>query len=153
MTSWTLLKVIAAASVLIGLHPALGKEREPLVIAQGGGPTTLDPLKEQAGPMQNVWTQIFDGLTRRSALGEIVRALGVYQKNDKFDRLTQEGSAIMETSARKAVYNQATELMREEAPAAFLVQLPAVYSVNNNISGFVPRSDERWDLTSVSFKN
>jgi ABC-type transport system substrate-binding protein len=69
-----------------------------------------------------------------------------------FDRLTQEGSAIIGTSARKAVYSQATELMREEAPAAFLVQLPAVYGMNN-ISGFVPRSDERLDLTSVSFKN
>jgi hypothetical protein len=29
MTSWTLLKVFAAAPVLIGLHPALGQEREP----------------------------------------------------------------------------------------------------------------------------
>jgi ABC-type transport system substrate-binding protein len=59
----------------------------------------------------------------------------------------------MDTSARKAVYSQATEFMREEAPAAFLVQLPVVYGVNNHISGLAPRSDERWDLSSVSFKN
>jgi hypothetical protein len=50
----------------------------------------LDPLKEQAGPMQNVCTQIFDGLPRRSALGEIVPAFGVYEKNDKF-RSTDPG--------------------------------------------------------------
>src|SRR5215207_7266911 len=53
--------------------PSLGQKN--LTIAQGGGPTTLDPLREQSGPMMNIWTLLFDGLTRRADDGKLEPAL------------------------------------------------------------------------------
>lgn len=74
---------------------------------------------------------------------------GVYQKNAQFDELVQQGQAQIDSDARAQSYKRATELMYEEAPAAFLLQLPAIYGVSKRVTGFKPRPDERWNLFEV----
>ncbi len=80
-------------------------------------------------------------------------SFGVYQKNPAFDALVQEGRTQTDTARRTEIYSKATEMMFEEAPAAFLLQLPTTYGVTSNVTGFVPRSDERWDLSKVQIKS
>ncbi len=74
---------------------------------------------------------------------------GVYQKNAELDSLVQQGQSQLDAEARARTYRRASELMYEEAPAAFLLQLPAIYGVSKNVVGFKPRSDERWNLFNV----
>ncbi|MSQ54306.1 MAG: hypothetical protein EXR31_02950 [Betaproteobacteria bacterium] len=74
---------------------------------------------------------------------------GIYQKHQEFDELVQQGQAQLDPKARGLAYQRATELMREEAPAAFLLQLPAIYGVSKRVTGFKPRPDERWNLLDV----
>jgi peptide/nickel transport system substrate-binding protein len=69
--------VLAAALGLACGAPVAAQSAKTLVIAQGAGPTTLDPLREQSGPMMNIWTLVFDGLTRRGDDGNIEPALAI----------------------------------------------------------------------------
>jgi len=80
-------------------------------------------------------------------------AFGVYQKNLKFDALVHQGQIQIDPKARAKTYEEATTLMREEAPAAFLLQLPAIYGISKKVTGFSPRADERWNLSNVDIKN
>jgi peptide/nickel transport system substrate-binding protein len=78
---------------------------------------------------------------------------GVYQRNTEFDELVQKGRTLTDQEERKKIYAKATKMMFEQAPAAFLLQLPAVYGVSSKVTGFTPRPDERWDLSDVEVKN
>jgi peptide/nickel transport system substrate-binding protein len=79
-------------------------------------------------------------------------SFGVYRSNPKLDALVQKARVEIDPVARAHIYKEATELMREAAPAAFLVQPSAIYGVSNKVIGFSPRSDERWGLTKVDLK-
>lgn len=78
---------------------------------------------------------------------------GVYQKNAQFDELVARGESQIDPEDRMRAYQRATELMRDEAPAAFLIQMPAIYGVSERVVGFKPRADERWNLFDVDLKN
>jgi peptide/nickel transport system substrate-binding protein len=101
---------------------------------------------EQLGPMFLAgWYNYGDAgyaLTHFSAQS----VFGVYFKNPRFDELIRQGQTLIKPEERLRAFQQATEVMRDEAPAAFLLQLPAIYGVSRRVVGWQPRTDERWNL-------
>jgi peptide/nickel transport system substrate-binding protein len=123
------------------------------VVAKEWGVFIKELRADQLGPMFVVgWYNYGDAsfaLTHFTSQS----TFGVYQKNAQFDELAQQGQSQIDPESRARAYQRATELMYDEAPAAFLLQLPAIYGISKRVTGFKPRSDERWNLFDVDMRN
>jgi peptide/nickel transport system substrate-binding protein len=62
---WTTTRLVLATALALGLGVARGMAADPstLVVAQGVGPTTLNPLVGETIPLVNHYRQVFDALT------------------------------------------------------------------------------------------
>lgn len=60
--------------------------------------------------------------------------------NADIDRLAAEGKSEMDEAARKAIYDEAQEILIEEVPNLFLVSPSEFYFARNNVQGFVAQT-------------
>lgn len=70
--------------------------------------------------------------------------------NEEFDRLYKKAVGTMNASEREQTYQEATKLIRDDAPFIFLHSQQDIYGVNNRVEGFEPRVDGQIWLGSVS---
>lgn len=75
-------------------------------------------------------------------------AYSVYA-NPELDELLAVGAQTVDRDARLAIYQEAAELIHDEAPFIFLYQQVDVYGVAARVSGFVPSPDEAIYLWGV----
>lgn len=78
-------------------------------------------------------------------------AYSVYA-NPEFDALLAQGARTVDRAARLAIYQQAEELVHEQAPFIFLYQQVDVYGVTARVSGWQPSPDEAIYLWGVAVK-
>lgn len=76
-------------------------------------------------------------------------AYSVYTNPD-LDALLAEGARTVDRDARLAIYQQAAELIHEQAPFIFLYQQVDVYGVTPRVSGWTPSPDESIYLWGAS---
>lgn len=76
-------------------------------------------------------------------------AYSVYT-NPELDALVAEGARTVDRDARLAIYQQAAELIHEQAPFVFLYQQVDVYGVAPRVSGWTPSPDESIYLWGVT---
>ena len=70
--------------------------------------------------------------------------------NEEFDRLYEQAVTTMNASEREQIYQEATELIRDDAPFIFLHSQQDVYGVSNRVEGFEPTVDAHIWLGDVS---
>jgi oligopeptide transport system substrate-binding protein len=62
--------------------------------------------------------------------------------NEEFDRLTDLGDTTIDPDERIAYYEQAGEILVDDQPGSFLLNLSANFVVKPNVTGFVPTPAE-----------
>ena len=85
----------------------------------------------QTSVLGQAWPTIdADGLLTMFAPGNIY----AYWNNAEFGALLDSARSTTDVTRRRALYQPATHLMREEAPVLFLYQQPATYGVSNKVT-------------------
>lgn len=64
--------------------------------------------------------------------------------NEELDALLAEGRALSDFEERKAVYNQAEQLIAEEAPLIFIATRTGHFATSESVSGFAPSASQTW---------
>ncbi len=72
-----------------------------------------------------------------------------YTPPENLVKLVRQGTQTADPAARKALYRQFLAGIKDDAPWLFLWNLDDVTGVNASVSGFVPRSDEMWDIAQI----
>ena len=62
--------------------------------------------------------------------------------NEEYDTLTKEGDTTIDPAARLAAYEQASQILTDDAPAAFLVNPSGIFVVNPAVTGYTPTPSE-----------
>lgn len=65
-----------------------------------------------------------------------------YWKNAEFDRLVLQARSEKDASKRLQLYEQATQLMYDQAPAVFLFDEEVIYAVGKKLAYWQPRPDD-----------
>lgn len=79
--------------------------------------------------------------------------IGGFFYNDEYDALITEAGETVDLEARIDLYNQATQLLYDQAGLLFLHQQQDIYGVNTRVQGWEPRPDEFIILNEVSVTN
>ncbi len=74
-----------------------------------------------------------------------------YYSNKELDALLAKGRSIIDPKERLAIYKQAAQIMKEDAPNVPMLQPPLVYAMNAKLD-WTPRIDSIIDLRAASFK-
>jgi peptide/nickel transport system substrate-binding protein len=64
-----------------------------------------------------------------------------YYNNPQLDKLLEDGRGSLDMEARKQIYKQAQQIVRDEAPMIFMWGFHSVWGVNNKVA-WTPRPDE-----------
>ena len=75
-----------------------------------------------------------------------------FYKNDKVDELLDGGRAEFDQEKRKAMYQEACQIIYDEAGWDFLAAELYNLGMRDNVQGFVPMSTTFFDLSTVSFE-
>ena len=73
-----------------------------------------------------------------------------YTPSESLVKLSTAAVQTVDPTQRKVEYRKYLEGIKEEAPWIFLWNLDDIVGVNASVSGFVPRSDEMWDVTAAT---
>lgn len=73
-----------------------------------------------------------------------------YYRNPKFDELMLRARKLTNDAKRLEIYQQATELLREDASNVWLYQQHDLYGVSKRLQNWLPTPDERLDLSTAS---
>ncbi len=65
-----------------------------------------------------------------------------YYSNKEVDKLLVEGRTTLDRNKRMKIYKKISEILREEAPIAFLYQQVDIYGVSNKFDWWKPRADQ-----------
>jgi len=74
-----------------------------------------------------------------------------YFANPKLDNLIDQGRITMDKKKRQQIYADASQVMKEEAPCAFIYQQMDIYGISERLN-WKPRTDERLFVFDMSFK-
>ena len=69
--------------------------------------------------------------------------------NDRVNDLIQQGETTPDTATRQALYDEAQQLVYDEAPAVFLILPEEVEAASASISNWTPASDSRENMHDV----
>jgi peptide/nickel transport system substrate-binding protein len=69
--------------------------------------------------------------------------------NTRVNELIKEGETIIDTAKRQAIYDEAQQLIYDEAPAIFLVLPDVVAAASANVQNWTPAADGRINLHDV----
>ena len=75
-----------------------------------------------------------------------------FYKNDKVDELLDGGRAEFDQEKRKAMYQEACQIIYDEAGWDFLAAELYNLGMRENVHGFVPMSTTFFDLSTVYFE-
>lgn len=73
-----------------------------------------------------------------------------YFSNAELDKLLDEGAATIDPAERKAIYEKAAAIIKDEAPHLPMIQPPLIYGLNAKLN-WKPRTDSMIDLRKASF--
>lgn len=73
-----------------------------------------------------------------------------YFSNPELDQLLNEGGATIDVAERKAIYEKAAAIIRDEAPHLPMIQPPLIYGLNSKLN-WKPRTDSMIDLRKATF--
>lgn len=65
-----------------------------------------------------------------------------YYSNPAFDAVMSQARQAVDQGARRSLYRQATEMLREDASNVFLYQQQDLYGLSDRVSGWKPEPDE-----------
>ncbi len=74
-----------------------------------------------------------------------------YFANPKLDNLIDQGRITMDKKKRQQIYADVSQVMKEEAPCAFIYQQMDIYGISERLN-WKPRTDERLFVFDMSFK-
>jgi peptide/nickel transport system substrate-binding protein len=74
-----------------------------------------------------------------------------YFSNSKLDGLIDQGRITMDKEKRQQIYADASRLMKEEVPCAFIYEQMDIYGISERLN-WKPRTDERIFIFDMSFK-
>ncbi len=74
-----------------------------------------------------------------------------YYSNPDLDKLLDAGASTVDINERKAIYEKAGEIIKDEAPHLPLFQVPLVYGINAKLH-WTPRMDGMIDLRKAYFE-
>jgi peptide/nickel transport system substrate-binding protein len=74
-----------------------------------------------------------------------------YFSNTELDALLDAGASTIDQTERKAIYEKAGAIIKEEAPHLPMIQPPLIYGLNAKLN-WMPRSDSMIDLRKASFQ-
>ncbi|MCA9858935.1 MAG: ABC transporter substrate-binding protein, partial [Thermomicrobiales bacterium] len=77
-------------------------------------------------------------------------SIGGKFKNPDFDAIMNEAASTIEPDARIELYNQASQLLRDEAGLLFLYQQYDIYAANHEVEGIDFRPDDAIDLVQAA---
>jgi peptide/nickel transport system substrate-binding protein len=69
--------------------------------------------------------------------------------NERVNELIEQGETTGDTAARQAIYDEAQQIVYDEAPAVFLILPEEVEAASAAISNWVPASDSRQNMHDV----
>lgn len=69
--------------------------------------------------------------------------------NERVNELVQQGETTGDTTARQALYDEAQQIVYDEAPAVFLILPEEVEAASTAISNWTPASDSRLNMHDV----
>lgn len=69
--------------------------------------------------------------------------------NERVNELIQQGETTGDTAARQAIYDEAQQIVYDEAPAVFLILPEEVEAASASISNWTPASDSRENMHDV----
>jgi peptide/nickel transport system substrate-binding protein len=69
--------------------------------------------------------------------------------NERVNELIQQGETTGDTAARQALYDEAQQIVYDEAPAVFLILPEEVEAASAAISNWTPASDSRLNMHDV----
>ena len=69
--------------------------------------------------------------------------------NEQFDALVDEGRSVAGFDERYAIYEQANQILVDEAPYVFMYNKQEIRAYNSNVHGFVVRPDQANDFWTV----
>jgi len=73
--------------------------------------------------------------------------------NTHVDELIEQGETTGDTAARQALYDEAQQIVYDEAPAVFLILPEEVEAASASISNWIPASDSRENMHDVCNAN
>lgn len=73
-----------------------------------------------------------------------------YFSNAELDKLLDAGAATIDPVERKAIYEKAAAIIKDEAPHLPMIQPPLIYGLNAKLN-WKPRTDSMIDLRRASF--
>ncbi|WP_413742748.1 ABC transporter substrate-binding protein [Sodalis sp. RH15] len=73
-----------------------------------------------------------------------------YVDNPQLDKLINAGAHETDRGKRAEIYQQASQVMFDDASVLYLYQATDLYGVAGRIKGFTPRGDQRWVITGMS---
>ncbi len=76
---------------------------------------------------------------------------GAFYANDTVDALLEEARSTLDTEARLAAYDEAIDIIWEEAPWLFLYSETQVTAIRSNVDGFIVHPDESLVATEAAF--
>ena len=65
-----------------------------------------------------------------------------YWRNPEYDKLLTDAKATTDQAKRQQIYNQATQLMYDQAPGVFLFEADVIYAVGKRLASWKPRPDD-----------
>lgn len=74
-----------------------------------------------------------------------------YFSNAQLDDLLAQGASTINADERKAIYEKAAVIIKEEAPHLPMIQPPLIYGLNAKLN-WKPRTDSMLDLRKASFE-
>lgn len=72
--------------------------------------------------------------------------------NPEYEELFRKARSTMDEGARRQAYQRMMQIMHDENPSMFLYGLPAIYVVNNGVTGFQAAADKVLRLHGVGIK-
>lgn len=76
-----------------------------------------------------------------------------FYANDRVDELLDAGRRAVDPAEREAIYFEAQEIIREDAPWLFLIVTTEEHGVHNDVTGFVPHPAGHHRLYDISKDN
>lgn len=107
------------------------------------GPVVTMIRESKAGPMFQMSWGSFSVFDADALLYDMFHCNSVwsYFCSPELDRLLEQGRSTIDVEARKKIYSQAQQIIREEAPWLFLWGLHGIWGVSNRIA-WMPSRDE-----------
>ena len=65
-----------------------------------------------------------------------------YYRNPDYDKLLNDAKATTDQAKRQILYNQATQIMYDQAAGVFLFEEDVIYAVGKNLKNWKPRPDD-----------